>query len=208
MNEPVAKRAVIYVDGQNLFNSAKAAFGYPYPNFDVSKLAAHVCVANGWLNGGIRFYTGIPDRTADPSRYGFWVAKLAAMGTRGIKTYTRPLRYSNQIVHLPNGGVTTVPVGREKGIDVRIALDIVREALDNLLDVAVIFSQDQDLSEVAQELRQIAQKESRWIKMACAFPDSPMMRNHRGINGTDWIPLDRTAYDACIDPVDYRPRSN
>jgi len=34
----------------------------------------------------------------------------------------------------------------EKGIDVRLALDVVRMALGNLY-VALIFSQDQDLSE-------------------------------------------------------------
>jgi hypothetical protein len=28
--------------------------------------------------------------------------------------------------------------------------------------------------------------------------------NHRGINSTDWIRIDRAAYDACIDPRDYR----
>jgi hypothetical protein len=31
-------------------------------------------------------------------------------------------------------------------------------------------------------------------------------QNIRGINRTDWIPFDRSTYDACIDPVDYRPR--
>jgi hypothetical protein len=98
-----------------------------------------------------------------------------------------------------------VSVGREKGIDIRLALDIVRDALDNLFDVALVFSQDQDLSEVAQELRSVTKRESRWIKMASAFPSSPTMRNRRGINGTDWITFDRAAYDACIDPTDYRP---
>ena len=82
-------------------------------------------------------------------------------------------------------------VGREKGIDIRLALDIVRDALDNLFDVALVFSQDQDLSEVAQELRSIIKRESRWIKMASAFPSSPTMRNRRGINATDWITFDR-----------------
>ena len=28
----------------------------------------------------------------------------------------------------------------------------------------------------------------------------------RGINGTDWIRIDRATYDACIDPNDYRPK--
>ena len=40
--------------------------------------------------------------------------------------------------------------------------------------------------------------------MASAFPFSPASPNRRGINGTDWIKIDRATYDACLDPNDYR----
>jgi hypothetical protein len=96
--------------------------------------------------------------------------------------------------------------GHEKGIDIRIALDVVRLALEGAYDVAVIFSQDQDLSEVASEIRQIARREARWIKLASAFPSSPTYKNRRGINGTDWIVIERSLYDGCIDGRDYRPK--
>lgn len=33
--EPAIKRAVTFVDGQNLYRSAKEAFGYHFPNYDV-----------------------------------------------------------------------------------------------------------------------------------------------------------------------------
>lgn len=204
MNEPNVKRAAIYVDGQNLFNAAKEAFGYAYPNFHIRSLSETVCQARQWLLSSIHFYTGIPDSSIDPERHHFWVAKLAAMGTRGIRTFSRPLRYSNQLVQLPNGNVTTTLVGREKGIDIRLALDVVRGALNGQYDVAVIFSQDQDLSEAVKEIQSFARKQRRWIKIACAFPYSPVMRNRRGINDTDWIKLDRVTYDACLDPNDYR----
>ena len=207
MNEPVSKRVVAYFDGQNLFNAAKEAFGYQFPNYDVRLLSESVCALNsGWGLSAIHFYTGIPDRAMDPVRHHFWVAKLAAMGTRGVQTFTRPLRYANQVVALPNGSLTTTRVGREKGIDIRIALDVVRDALDDRYDVGLIFSQDQDLSEVADEVRDIAQREGRWIKIACAYPFSPLLRNKRGINGTDWIKMERALYDACLDPADYRKK--
>jgi hypothetical protein len=99
-----------------------------------------------------------------------------------------------------------VLVGQEKGIDVRIALDVVRLARENCYDVALIFSQDQDLSEVADEVRAISIQQARWIKIACAFPVSPTAENRRGINGTDWIRIDRVTYDGCLDPNDYRPK--
>ena len=130
------------------------------------------------------------------------------MGTRRIQTFSRSLRYRNQTVTLPDGTLTVTLVGQEKGVDVRIALDIVRFALDGRYDVALIFSQDQDLSEAVQDVRTISVLQNRWIKSACAFPSSPTVTKARGINGTDWIRIDRSTYDSCIDPNDYRPKKS
>jgi hypothetical protein len=202
--EPATKRAVAFFDGQNLFHAAKEAFGYPFPNYDPQLLVKKVCATQGWAVAAIRFYTGIPDPSFDPDRHHFWVAKLAVMGTRGIHTFTRPLRYQNKVITLPNGALTTAPVGREKGIDVRLALDVVRYALENRYDVALIFSQDQDLTEAVDDVKLIAQREQRWIKVASAYPVSPTYQNRRGINGTDWIKIERAMFDTCLDPNDYR----
>jgi uncharacterized LabA/DUF88 family protein len=160
---------------------------------------------NGWELTEARFYTGIHEATANPFWNAFWVKKTAQMGQTGIKVITRPLRYRNKSVRLPDGTEDTFLAAEEKGIDVRIALDVIGGARKGLYDVGIIFSQDQDLAEVAAEIRTIAKKQGRWIKMACAFPDSPTARNRRGINNTDWIRLDRAMYDRCIDPRDYRP---
>jgi uncharacterized LabA/DUF88 family protein len=203
-DEPVMKRCFAFIDGQNLFNGAKEAFGYHWPNYDARLLCLAICANQGWQLEGIHFYTGIPSLIVDLPRNHFWNRKLAAMATRGIVVYSRELRYSNQRVSLPGGGTTTTQVGREKGIDVRIALDVVRLARQQSFDVSLIFSQDQDLSEVADEVRAIALDQDRWIKIASAYPFSPTSRNPRGINGTDWIIIDKTTYDACLDPTDYR----
>ena len=105
-----------------------------------------------------------------------------------------------------SGGVEyAATVGEEKGVDVRIAIDIMRTVRQRLLDVALDFSQDQDLAEVADEVRDVAREQGRWIKIASAFPSSSAASNKRGINKTDWIQIDRTLYDACIDSHDYRP---
>ncbi len=205
--EPHIKHTAAFVDGQNLFHGAREAFGYTFPNFDPLALARDVCGGRGWTLVSTHFFTGVPDAVDNPRWNHFWAAKLAVMGTRGIVTYSRPLRYRNQTVTLPDGTTTTTLVGQEKGIDVRIALDAVRLARQNAYDVALVFSQDQDLSEVADEIRAISREQGRWIKIACAFPLSPASRNRRGINKTDWIPIDRSAYDACLDLRDYRPKT-
>ena len=202
--EPFTKRAIAFIDGQNLFYAAKQAFGYNFPNYDAPALAHEVSRASGWSLEKVYFYTGIPSAQDDPFWHHFWGSKLAVMGTRGVETFSRHLRYRNQAVSMSDGTTTTVRVGQEKGVDVRIALDVVRLAREDAYDVALLFSQDQDLSEVADEVRAISIGQRRWIKIACAFPASPTYRNTRGVNNTDWVHFDRAVYDRCIDPVDYR----
>jgi len=46
--EPTIKRAVAFIDGQNLFYAAKKAFGYQYPNYDPKLLAAHITSLRRW----------------------------------------------------------------------------------------------------------------------------------------------------------------
>lgn len=95
---------------------------------------------------------------------------------------------------------------REKGVDLRLGLDVIQAALAKDLDVALIFSQDQDLTEVADEIRNISITNDRWIRVASAFPSSPATRNRRGIDTTQWLPFDKKTYDGCIDPTNYFPK--
>jgi len=192
MQEPQEKRTVVFVDGQNLFHCAKAAFGYREPTYDVHALATAICGKMGWSVREIRFYTGLPDPRYASRLLRAWNAKLARMGQRGIVTYSRPLSYA---------GVP--PVGREKGIDIRIALDIVRLGRSNHYDVGLVLSQDQDLVEAVNEIKEIAKQQRRWIKIASAYPESAEKRLNKGIYGTDWIAIDRATYAACIDRVPF-----
>ena len=201
---PSDKRTIAFIDGQNLYHAAREAFGYTYPNYNPLRLASEVRRLEAWDLVQVRFCTGIPDPTDNPFWNSFWSAKLAAMGRQGIHVFARTLRYRNRTVILPDGTQHTFLSGEEKGIDVRIALDIIRLAHRGEYEVALVFSQDQDLSEAAEEVRVIARESGRWIKIACAFPFSPASRNKRGIDKTDWIRIDRRLYESCLDPRDYR----
>jgi uncharacterized LabA/DUF88 family protein len=204
--EPQTKRTIAFFDGQNLFHAAREAFGCTYPNYDPIALARAVCAARGWVLSQARFYTGVPDSTDNPFWSHFWAGKLLTMSRQGIEVYSRSLRYRNRRVALPDRSEHTYLAADEKGIDIRIALDVLRLAHRQHYDVALIFSQDQDFSEVAEEIRVIAREQRRWIKIACAFPLSPTSRNRRGIEKTDWLPIDRATYDTCLDPRDYRQK--
>ena len=204
--EPFPKRAIAFIDGQNLFHAVRDAFGYHHPNYDVSALAHAVGETQGWRILQTRFYTGLPELEHDAQWHRFWSRKLGVMGRQGVFVFARPLSYRNKTVRLPDGSTHTFLAAEEKGVDVRMALDIVRMAHRREYDVALILSQDQDLSEVAEEIRSIAREQARWIKIASAFPISPSTPNRRGIDKTDWIRIDRATYDACLDRRDYRRR--
>lgn len=202
--EPAVKRAIAFFDGQNLFHSSREAFGYSYPNYDPFRLAERIVKDNGWRLSQVRFYSGVPAHGTDQFWNRFWMRKLSTMGRRGVISFTRELKVRTDSVLLADGSTHTFSTRQEKGIDVRIALDVVRLALDSKYDVAVLFSQDQDLSEVADEIRAISQLQRRWIKIASAFPVGGGATNARGIRGTTWIGIDQATYDSCIDPNDYR----
>lgn len=203
--EPNIKNTIVFVDGQNLYRAAKDAFGYNYPNYDIKLLSKKVCSTQGWNLTGIYFYTGIPDLQDNAFWHNFWSKKLSYLGRMGVKLFSRSLRYHNEDFTCPAcNKIYTSLVGHEKGVDVRIALDVIRLAHERKYDVAVILSQDQDLSEVADEVRRISIEQNRWIKVASAFPISPTSKNTKGINKTEWIKIDKKTYDSCIDPNDYR----
>ncbi len=206
MDEPEVKRAVAFFDGQNLYRHAKDAFGHHYPNYDPKKLLAAICSREGWAEHGIRFYTGTPAFDKDVLWHGYWSNRLLAMRRAGILVTSRVLRYHDTEITQADGTVEIISVPHEKGIDVRLALDVVRLARSNQLDVAVIFSQDQDLAEVVEDVIDIARSHPRWIKVASAFPVGVNATSARGINNAYWVEMDQVFYDACLDPKDYRPK--
>ena len=189
-----------------MYRSIKTAFGYNHPNYNLHKLSAKlVSLKPDWKLKQVRFYTGIPEKKQDPLWHGFWAKKLSAMGKiHGTFIFTRELKYRIQRVKDDQGIEHTGFGVVEKGIDVRIALDIIRLAHKKEYDVALVLSQDQDLSEAADEVKCISDEQDRYTLIASAFPESPVYNNHRGINNTAWRTFDKAFYDDCIDHRDYR----
>jgi len=204
--EPAVKRAMAFFDAQNLYQHAMAAFGHHHPNFDPLKLHEAVCKEHGWISNLVRFYTGVPDPARDPMWSGYWNSRILALKRTGVHVTTRKLRYREERIHLPDGSTKTVVTPQEKGIDVRLALDIVSCARTRQYDVAVVYSQDQDLAEIVQEVRSISTEQDRWIGVTCAFPSGKKATSRRGIDKTTWFRMEEDFYNGCIDTRDYRPK--
>lgn len=151
--EPAKKRAVAFFDGQNLYHRAKEVFGHEIPNYDPKKLFTAICKVQGWLPQGVRFYTGMPKFRKQPKWHKFWRSKLLRMRREGIDVTDPWLHYRPEKIILGDGTIGTKERGCEKGIDVRLALDMVRLARQGQYDVAILFSQDQDLAEAIKEIK-------------------------------------------------------
>ena len=205
---PAKRYAMAFVDGQNLFRHAKDAFGHFHPNYDLVKLHRAICEANGWIPTLVRFYTGIPKEADDPLWGPYWAKRILAMKRAGIVTTTRPIRYRDVNAVDEKGDQYVERIAQEKGIDVRLALDIVSLARKGQYGVGVIYSQDQDLNEIVAEVQDIAKEQGRSIELVSAFPSGPRASYGRGIDRTTWVRIEQAVYDACLDPYDYRVKTS
>ena len=195
-------RTIVLIDGQNLYYLAKTAWlvagteatpPYAWPSYDVEKLAdALVSRVPGRILSEVRFYTGVPNRSHIPGEnfwHDFWSNKIRHLRRRGIYTYRG-----------------TVNAGRqEKGVDVSLALDLVRATYEQRYDVAIIVSQDSDFGPAVSLAKEIAASQNRSLEFESAFPLGPGI-SRRGVPGTTWVHIDKATYDSCLDPRNYRPK--
>ena len=193
-------KTIVLIDGQNLYHLARELWAprpqvggspYGYPSYDVEKLAdALVKLDAQRILSEIRFYTGVPDPKENYFWHGFWNNKLRYLTSRGIHVYRGRIN----------------PGGQEKGVDVSLAIDLIRLTYEHAYDVAIIISQDWDFGPAIALAKRIAKDQKRYLQFFSAFPyDSNLSRTRRGIPGTTWIHIEKTLYDSCLDANDYRP---
>ena len=78
----------------------------------------------------VRFYTGVPSKSQSADWHGFWNNKLRHLQRQQVRVHRQELS----------------AVGQEKGVDVRLAVELVQATYEHLYDVAIIVSQDADLA--------------------------------------------------------------
>ena len=203
---PENVRAHTFIDAQNLYVAVKESFKYQLPNFDPIKLSRAITdMIPGRELVKVHLYTGMHSREENSFWHDYWRNKLRALEDNPlVSIFTKPLLYHDIKVRDESGREFSVRRAAEKGIDLRIGLDLVRLAVNGAYDVAIIFSQDSDLEEAVNEVHAIRQYFDRWIYLESAFPEN-IARGPRGIRNTQWRIITQEMYDACIDPRDYRP---
>lgn len=141
-------RTIVFIDSQNMYMGAREAFGWQseagrFGNFRPYGLGRIMVREPERQLEQVRIYTGVPTPQRDAKgnaatqrRIAAWIAEKPDK----VQVFPRPLRYPP-------------PKGREKGIDVELAIDLVQLAIDDAYDVGVLASADTDLKPAPRQAR-------------------------------------------------------
>jgi hypothetical protein len=194
-----ARRVAAFIDYQNCLGQAKQAFcepsdpataGQVLPRAMARFLASKTPGPYELVYCGV--YCGIAAAAKEPKTYAARRKQAAAWEKAGCTVVMRPLRYQGWPDERP----------REKGVDVRIAIDVVAKALADEYDVAIIASCDTDLAPVAELLLELKAKNGKPDVELIAwegFQNKVSVAGHR----LTYREISRSDFDAISDPVDY-----
>lgn len=127
------RRAIFFIDGSNFYHNSKSIIEKPR-NIDFKKLAKHICEKFKLEFKQLRYYNSIPDISDDKDIYYKHMGFLDSLKKEGIIVKTRKLKKIRQL-----------NIKIEKGIDVMIASDMIRETLvEKQCEVCILVSGDAD----------------------------------------------------------------
>ena len=194
-------RLALFIDGQNAYRRARAVF---FPNtqsgmdgqfrpMDLGRLIASKGGPNGipCALSEVRIYSGEPDSNRDPRTYAAHDKQTKRWESDGATVITRSLRYPR--------GWPTVPA-QEKGIDVALAVDFVKLAIEGDYDVGVMMSTDNDLLPAFEVVRN---HDPGRIHVAVAAWSAPGHHQRLRLPGLWCHWLDHVDYNAVADTIRY-----
>lgn len=185
------ERVCIHVDGSNFYHLVLKKLNLQEPDFNFDNFAIFLAAGRDIVPLGKRFYTGtIREKEGDPYsksamsrqtklfnllKKSNWQIKTSKLRTRmeEVKIDNRTLEYKT----LKRAGIDKIHIERtrEKGIDVKIATDLISGAIDNQYDTAILVSSDSDLIPAIDWLRHRTKKRVEYIGFS--IPDKEDEKN-------------------------------
>lgn len=133
-------RVMIFIDGSNVYHSVRDL--YQRTDIDYAKLVT--CLTNGRDYQRTYFYGALVDQARELQAYKDQQRFLAAL--------TRLPYFEVRMGHLVyRGSPAARPI--EKGVDVRLAVDMLTRAYSDHFDVAVLVSGDNDFADLVQAVK-------------------------------------------------------
>jgi len=173
------ERVSIYIDGGNFHYLVLKKLAVQEANFDFENFANFLANGREITGAGKRFYVGTVRELVENKRSKEVMSKQTSLFTIlkshnwEIKTSKLRIRMEKVVIDervvghedLLKKGVTQIEFRRmrEKGIDVKLATDLITGAMDNRYDVAVVVSSDADLVPAIDCVRRRFKKKIEYI---------------------------------------------
>ncbi|MCK9186018.1 NYN domain-containing protein [Candidatus Gracilibacteria bacterium] len=142
------ERIYVYIDGGNFYQRIVNDYGFHYQSFKLSKFCNDL-IGAGRKKEGIRYYVGkvkqYPDNPKSIQLYNSQQKLLQKLKDEEIYSV---------LGHIQKIGDTY----REKGVDVRIGLDLLEGAYEDRYDTALVISSDSDLTPAFELVRRKGKK--------------------------------------------------
>jgi len=180
-------RVCILIDGNNFYHLVLKKLGLKEMQFDFEKFAVFLANGREISDTGKRFYIGtVPEKEGDirtkkamaKQTFLFTVLKNNHWEIKTSKLRTRKERIpiDNRVVDyekLLKFGIKKIIYERlrEKGIDVKIATDLIVGAVDNQYDTAILVSSDSDLNPAIDWVRYRYRKKKKIEYIGFSIPD-------------------------------------
>ncbi len=171
-----AKRAVIFVDGNNLYHGMKS-IKLPAEELDYEKLSQKLVMGREWVE--TRYYIGRVQQVGDLTRYqtqrkflsrldkcdrvNYFLGRIEQRPNKSAKHLTKWLNalalrsdisVPENVVQELRGIVEKSSQYVEKAVDVMIAIDMVSMAFEDKYDVAYLLSADGDFTSAIKRVKE------------------------------------------------------
>ncbi|HEX6904474.1 MAG TPA: NYN domain-containing protein [Thermoanaerobaculia bacterium] len=168
------ERVVIFVDGSNFYHCLKSEFGRA--DVDFSRLGERLCAGRRLIR--TYYYNAMVRREDSEERY---------KAQQRFLDHLRQVAYLDvRLGRLERRGNTVV----EKGIDVRVATDMLWQAHNNVYDTAILVSGDADYVPAVEAVKAIG----KHVEVAFVNQGRSMALQQAADR---FVPLDETALRDC-----------
>lgn len=163
----------------------------------------------------VHAFRGLPHADYEPDQHrrataqaDHWRREGAIVELRDLK-YDYPRQADGRPATDIHGRKTPILPGREKGVDVLVALTCLRQAQRNDVDVVILASRDTDLVPVLDTLLDMRQEDPATAKIETVSWYNRDHRNRGSLQPSNgrrvWnTNMDHACFEASLDPNDYR----
>jgi uncharacterized LabA/DUF88 family protein len=137
------QRAMIFIDGSNFYHSLKKSFGTA--SIDVEKFCRKI--ERERSIEGIFYYTAPVNQREYPERF-----KAQQLFLLKLMTIPNLILFLGRLENRSNGKLI------EKAVDVKLAVDLIMNAIDDNYDAALLVSNDADFSPAIEEVQKLGKK--------------------------------------------------